>query len=155
MKSIILKTIIACAALLPFSVTQAGQFGPFNAGDKLVVEITGKESFKTSLSGNVVNVPVPAGLPKFNVGRKETFTIGKRGELKGRGFSLPFFAAGSTNDIASYTNATRGNRNPATAQIFISVGSNSETFGTLQFTKFTLRGRTPTIYTVAYAFDKK
>jgi hypothetical protein len=155
MKSIILKTIIACAALLPFSVTQAGQFGPFNAGDKINVEITARESFKTSLAGNAVSTPVPAGVPKFNVGRKVTFTIGKRGELKGPGFSVSFVPTGSTSNVASYYTFSRRNLTQTAAQIFTGVGSNLETTGTLQFVKTTIRGRTPTVTSVAYVYEKK
>ncbi len=154
MKSFILKTIIACAALLPFSLAQAGQFGPFNAGDKLNVTITVRESFKTSLTGSISSAPVPAGIPKFNVGRKVTFTIGRNGELKGPGFSIPFLSPGGTNNVSSYYSFSRRNLTQSSAQIFTDVGSQLETTGSLIFIKTTIRGRTPTATTVTYVFDK-
>ena len=95
MKSSSLFSLITCAALLlPVSVAQAakpGSFGGLTSGLKFTLKVTSVESFaQEPATGALTTAPIPKTVPKFKLGQKVKFSIGKKGQLRGPGFSLDF-----------------------------------------------------------------
>ncbi|MEO5914370.1 MAG: hypothetical protein ABIS50_09070 [Luteolibacter sp.] len=105
MKTISLQLLLLCGSLLTVTQAQAGgpvskTFGGFAAGKKFTLTVQEATSTK-SVGTNVDNkVPVPEGIPKFKVGQKIAFTIGKKGELTGPNFSIALL--NSTTNANSY-----------------------------------------------------
>lgn len=96
MKTISLQLILLCGSLLSATHAQAATFGGFASGKKFTFTVQEAKSSQTIGTKVKANVPVPEGIPKFKKGQKVTFTVGKKGELTGPGFSIAFLNS-STN----------------------------------------------------------
>ncbi len=90
----IIRIFACCVALALFQKAQAAGpvgklFGGFEPGTKFTFRVTKITSTRSILSGAFLkNVPIPKNLPKFEKGRAFHFSIGKKGQLKGPGFSF-------------------------------------------------------------------
>ncbi len=100
----LLKTIMFCAVLLPLSQVQAAgapgkTYGGFASGKKFKFTVSEVISAQATLTGASKKVPVPKGIPKFKKGQKVQFKIGKKGQLTGPGFQLPFKSDGGSANV--------------------------------------------------------
>jgi hypothetical protein len=94
-KKLLLPLIAGCGLILPFTQLQATEFadetfGGFAAGKEFTLTVTERLSIKTVGSDVTRHVPIPRGMPDFRKGQKVNFIIGRRGQLKGPGFSITF-----------------------------------------------------------------
>lgn len=93
-----MKTSLAILAvigmLLPVTQLEAApaskKFGGFVAGKKFTLTVTSRKSTKTKGDDVTKNASIPKDIPKFEEGEAVTFTIGKKGQLKGPGFSIEY-----------------------------------------------------------------
>lgn len=90
MKPFILQCLACAAVLLPFTQAEAKTFGGLTTGKTFTFTVNYRTSSKTTGMVTTDNVAIPEGIPKFKLGSKVTFTIGKKGELTAKGMSLPF-----------------------------------------------------------------
>jgi hypothetical protein len=107
MKTLPIKIVAICSAILPFAEANAGgpaskDFGGFKSGLKfslVVKDVSSSQSIgKTKVKRNL---PIPSGMPKFKNGQTVKFSIGPNGQLKGPGFSIPFLdTAANLNSYA-------------------------------------------------------
>ncbi|WP_345716018.1 hypothetical protein, partial [Luteolibacter yonseiensis] len=113
MKIITLIRLALCALLITATAHAAPagkRFGGFAAKQTFTLTIEDRQSFETQGSETVASFRIPAGIPRFNVGQTVKFTIGRKGELKGPGFSLPLDQDNS--DYNQYSSASTA-KNPA------------------------------------------
>ena len=94
-----------CGAILPFSQAHAiepvvATFGGFSPGKKFTLTVQQVTSSQSVGTRTKPKAPIPPGIPLFRKGQKITFVVGKKGELQGPQFTIPFISA-STN-INSY-----------------------------------------------------
>ncbi len=96
---------------------------------------------------------MPAGIPKFVKGKKVTFTIGSKGELKGPNntFSTAFKSA--TADTTVYVDKIVGTNLPDNAAVKTSLVTKKPTYTQLAFHKTTGSGFGTTVYFVVYTFE--
>lgn len=105
-------------ALSTVSAQAAGpagkKFGGFAPKQTFSFKVEDRQAFEHKGYETVVTFLIPAAIPKFNVGQTVKFTIGKKGQLQGPGFSLPL-----ERDNKGYnqylTSSTRKNPTPDTA----------------------------------------
>lgn len=98
-----------------------------------------------------VPAPVPAGIPKFKMGETVKFTIGKKGQLTGPGFSMKFV----TDEKFSYAYSAKNRlspANPITAHVDKNKKNKPTAVG-LNFFKSTTTGTDDTLNTVYYALE--
>ncbi|NJR43883.1 MAG: hypothetical protein HC767_15720 [Akkermansiaceae bacterium] len=83
------------------SQVQAKTFGSFQPKRTFTLKVASVTGTKQKVGQPPVETPgsVPAGLPKFKVGQTLKFKIGAKGELIGKGFSIPFLASASNVSI--------------------------------------------------------
>jgi hypothetical protein len=107
MKSLLIKTLTCCFALLPFAQVQAAgaagkTFGGFAAGAKF--QMTVKEAPVATVAsirgGGLVN-KIPAGFPNYRVGTKVNFKIGAKGDLVVAKFSIPLSTSSESSNTYS------------------------------------------------------
>lgn len=101
MKTIITSLMTAGIALLPISNAAAKTFGGFSPGKTFTLTVKQVNSTQTIGYKAPKVVPIPSGIPKFKVGDKVKFEIGKSGQLKGPDFILPYVS--STSFINTYS----------------------------------------------------
>lgn len=70
-------------------------FGGFTSGKKFTFTVQEMTSSQTTGTKVKDKVAVPEGIPKFKPGQKVSFTIGKKGELTGPGFSIALLNSSS------------------------------------------------------------
>ena len=159
MKSLIINAIGCCAILFPATQVQAAgagsTFGGFTAKQKFslkVVSIGSATQVGTTVTGGKT---VPGSLPKFKVNQIVKFTIGRKGQLTGPGFSLPFDKAASTASQNNYNNFPIGEKKAARGAVIFkdTQGENNgnPTGGTLVFSKVTVNGPNVTTKSVTYS----
>lgn len=122
MKSRILQSVILCTTLIAASHADARgpaskSFGGFSTGK--LVTLTVREVTSTQAIGSSVKskVPIPESIPKFAEGQKVTFSVGRKGELTGPKFSIPFLNfSGNVNSYAKQP--TQNTASPITGSVF-------------------------------------
>ncbi|GAA5125266.1 hypothetical protein JIN84_13860 [Luteolibacter yonseiensis] len=118
MKTITLVRLAIYASLLIGPVHAAGpagkRFGGFAAKQTFSFRVQDRQAFESKGSATVQTFQIPTGVPKFGIGQKVKFTIGKNGQLQGPGFSLPL-EQGNNGYNQYLTQATPKNPTPDTA----------------------------------------
>ena len=158
MRTLIIKTIACCAALLPFTQVQAAPagkklYGDFGAGKKFSFTVTDVTVAKASLTGGTVKAKVPSGVPNFKKGQKVKFTIGGKGQLTGPGFSIPF-VSGSGVSNAYADKVKKGSTQLPDIGIVYKNGTTLRPEGVaLTFLKVTGSGFSTTTYSVNYTLE--
>lgn len=66
------------------------RLGGFSPGQTFTLTVEDRQCFQTKGKKTVQTFIVPTGIPKFDIGQTVKLTIGKKGQLKGPGFSLAF-----------------------------------------------------------------
>ncbi|GAA5124993.1 hypothetical protein JIN84_13450 [Luteolibacter yonseiensis] len=147
-----LSIVTALGLLLPAATLDAApaskKFGGFSSGQKFTLTVTEKKSVRTKGDDVKKNAAVPKDIPNFSKGENVTFTIGKKGQLKGPGFSIVyretednenFYAnTGSNGEVASVEKGKKGNAKEAT----------------LIFYKLSFSGVRPVTHTVKYELER-
>ncbi|MES2440727.1 MAG: hypothetical protein V4584_16795 [Verrucomicrobiota bacterium] len=156
MKKFILQSIACCAALLPFTQVQAAGVPGKNyynlaPGTKYSLKVTDVVSTVTGLDGQAKQVAVPAGIPKFKKGQTVKFTIGKKGELKGPGFSTKFLSADPTT--SAYADKQVGTKLPDNAAVKTSLTTKKAVYTQLAFHKITGSGFSTKVHFVVYVLQ--
>lgn len=157
MRTLIIKTIVCCTALLPFAQAQAGApasklFGGFAPGKTFSFKVTERVSAQSKGTKIIKKVPVPAGIPNYQVGQKIKFTIGTKGQLTGPGFSMAYKADGGTAN-AYATIPKTGTSQPNIGQVFKNSTTGRPMSVALSFYKFQISGLTPITNTVVYTLE--
>ena len=153
MKTLLLKAIVCCAAILPISQAQAGKlFGEFAPGKTFTLTVTEVVSVKGSLGGVSKKAAVPAGIPKFTKGQKVKFTIGAKGQLTGNGFSIPFETDGGTSN--AYVTLPTATKTMADIGTVYKTETNRPSGAALSFFKVRMEGFNSTVWSVNYVFAK-
>lgn len=155
MKQLLLRTIACAAVLLP--VSQAGAIGlagknyyGLNPGKTFTLTVKEAVSTKVTLTG-AGEVPIPKGVPKFKKGSKVKFKIGKKAELTGPGFSMPFLSADA--QVSAYAKTTEKGRTPNIGAIK-KDSKLKPVWGEMTFYKFTGSGFNTTTYMTVYVLEK-
>jgi hypothetical protein len=160
MKKLLLKTLACAAILLPFSLAQAKTFGSFQPNKTFTLKVESVTGIKQKVGGIPVTTAnvVPAGLPKFKVGQVLKFKIGAKGQLIGKGFSIPY-RAGLSNTAAGinvYQDPKKSK--PSTREVtFASVtqSNNVVEVGTLDFSKIKVNGASASVTRVLYGLSNE
>ncbi len=100
MKTLLLKSLAFAAVLSPLNQAEAKTYGSFQPKDTFtlkVAEVTGTVQKAGQLPKTTATAP--AGVPKFFVGQTLRFKIGPKGELIGKGFTIPYRAGISNPTI--------------------------------------------------------
>ena len=154
----LLKLSIGIVALLPFAQVQAAPvggklFGDFAPGKQFTLTVSDVTVVKATISGGNVVASVPKGVPNFKEGQTVKFTIGKKGELTGPGFSTSF-RAGSGVSNAYADKVKRGSLQLADVGIVFKDGTSLEPTGVnLTFYKITGSGFSTATYAVNYMLE--
>lgn len=108
MKTLVLHGLALCALLAPLNANAVEEkkapkppvlFGGWAAGKTFTYTVSSMTSAAQSLGGSPVPVPVPKGIPSYQVGEAVKFTIGKKGELLApKGLKIAFQADGVTSN---------------------------------------------------------
>lgn len=163
MKALLTAIVVASAAILPATSIQAApagktiefaakkKFGDFTSGQKFTFTVDEVVSSKATLGGVNKKTPVPGGIPKFKKGQKVKFTIGSKGELKGPGFTIKFEADGGLSNV--YVNKPKKGSTQADTATVYKNANNKPAGVALSFFKVTVKGFTPTVYSVHYTLD--
>lgn len=164
MKSLLTALAIGCISILPVAQVNAAPaaetattfapktYGGFKPGKKFSFKVTKVISTKMSLGGKPQKTTPPKGIPKFKKGQKVKFTIGKKGELKGPGFSLTYKGDGGSAN--AYANAPKKGATQGDVGEVFKINSNNKPTGVaLTFFKVELKGFVPTVYSVNYILE--
>ncbi len=156
MKTLLLKTIVCFAALLPLAQVQAAglagkNYYSLSPGKKFTLKVTSVVSTSTDLGGGAKQVPVPTGIPKYKKNQSVRFTIGSKGELKGPGFTTPFKSA--TADTSVYSGKVVGPNLPNTAAVKTSLTTKTQVYTQLAFHKVTGSGLGTKVFFVVYVLE--
>ncbi|RYD85139.1 MAG: hypothetical protein EOP84_03440 [Verrucomicrobiaceae bacterium] len=162
MKNIVASIIVALAAVAPVSSLQASPvgkttqfasktFGGFAVGKKFSLKVTALSASSATATGSVTKVAVPAGMPKFKKGQRVNFTIGKKGELKGPGFSIPYNTA--TDYSNTYLVKPTAKKPKADMAVLRKEINQKVTAATLSFFKTTGSGFGTKVITVVYVLE--
>jgi len=87
------------------------RLGGLSPKQNFTLTVEDRQSFETKGKNTVQVFSIPAGIPDFKVGQKVKFTIGKKGQLQGPGFSL-LFEQGYRGYNQYLSEPTRGNPTP-------------------------------------------
>ncbi|QJE98333.1 hypothetical protein [Luteolibacter luteus] len=158
MRTIVLQLFAICALFIPFHQVEAAKapkppavFGQFPVGKTFTFTVTSKLSSATVGTQVIDPAPVPKGVPSFVVGQQVTFTIGKKGELKGPGFSILYNADGVTAN--TYVNKPKKGASPTVATVHKNLTTGEPTAVSLSFFTFKIAKRIPTVNTVTYVLQ--
>lgn len=159
MKTLLTALIVTCGAIVATPQASAAQFakaakkfGDFSVGQKFSFPVKEIVSAKQTLGGKPVKTAVPSGIPKFKKGQKVQFTIGKKGELTGKGFSIKFKSDGGTSN--AYANIPSQKKPQADTGIVFKTAANKPNAVALTFFKVELKGFQTTTTTVHYTLQK-
>jgi hypothetical protein len=121
MKSFLLRVCTLFTLIAPLAVADARApkppviVGGFEAGKTFTFTVSTRIASGT-VGGQVINpAPIPKGVPNLTVGQQVTFTIGKKGELRGPQMNFPFSSDGGTTNV--YLGKIKGVGNVASAQV--------------------------------------
>lgn len=155
MKSLLIRFVACCAVLLPLARAEAKTYGGFKPGDKFTFTVNYRVSNKTVGGVTQTNVPVPAGMPDFKLGKKVTFTIGRKGQITAKGMSLPFKGVDTTtgHKRVLFIGPPKSNY-PFGDSATVDLKPNGKPVGlSLSFSKVTNSGGVITDQRVFYALD--
>ena len=154
MKTLLLKSLAFAAILSPLSQVEAKTFGSFQPKTAFTLKVT-------SVTGTVqkagqlprTTATAPAGVPKFFVGQTLRFSIGPKGELIGKGFTIPYRAG-----ISNPTIGVNGYQDPIKPKATTRKVSFAEILtlnnvvegGTLNFTTIKIAGASASTAEVIY-----
>lgn len=82
-------SIVFCTASVHAAGPAGKRFGGFAAKQTFSFKVEDRQSFESQGSATVQTFRIPASIPKFEVGQTVKFTIGRKGQLQGPGFSIP------------------------------------------------------------------
>ena len=122
MKTITLQFLILCGSLITMVSAQdvnpvSKTYGGFAVGKKFTLTVQTANSSKSVGTDVETKVPIPEGIPRFKVGQKVTFTIGRNGELTGPDFSIAYL--NSTSIANSYAKQpTQKTASPVSGAVF-------------------------------------
>jgi hypothetical protein len=151
MKKLLLQTLACAAVLLPFSQAQAKTYGGFKPGKTFTFTVKEAISIKAVGFNKPVKAPVPAGVPKFNKGKKVTFKIGTKGQLIVDGVSIPYKTDGGSANAYIWVKTGAA---PATNSALVYKNSSSKPLGVaLTFIRAKYSGFTTTTNTVTYTLN--
>ena len=157
MRAIVLQLFAICALFLPLDQAEArapkppAVFGGFPVGKTFTFTVTNVSS-SGSVGGQIVNpAPIPKGVPVLVNGQQVTFTIGKKGELKGPGFSILFQTDGGTSNV--YVNKPKKGAQPTTAIVHKNLTTGEPTGVSMAFFTFKLVKRVPNVNQVYYTLQ--
>lgn len=158
MRTIVLQLFAICALFIPLNQAEAAKkpkapavFGGWAPGKTFTFTVTSKISSATVGTQVIDPAPIPKGVPAFAVGQQITFTIGKKGELKGPGFSIAFQADGGTAN--AYVNKPAKGAQPTTASVHKNMTTGEPTAVSMGFFTFKLVKRVPNVNTVYYVLQ--
>lgn len=150
----LLQFIVCCAALFPFAQVEAGAagklFGGFEPWKKFEFKVTKVISAQASLTDFDKSVPVPEGIPKFKKGQTVKFKIGRKGQLSGPGFLIPFKSGRKTAN--TYATVETSSRPKANVGIVSKIGT-EPTGVALSFSKTTGSGFHTKVNSVNYTLE--
>lgn len=147
MKTISKILLMTSLAILPISNAAAKTFGGFTPGKTFtltVKQVNSTQSIGYKISKK--NVPIPSGIPKFNVGTKVKFEIGRNGQLTSKGISLPFVSGGT--GLNTYSILPTLNLLSPNGGIVTKNSKNQVTGCALDFYKYRIPGTTINSLTV-------
>ena len=158
MRTIVLQLFAICALFIPLNQAEAKKapkppavFGGWSPGKTFTFTVTSKISSATSGAQVIDPAPIPKGVPAFVTGQQVTFTIGKKGELKGPGFSILFQADGGTANV--FVNKPAKGAQPTTATVYKNTTTGEPTTVAMGFFTFKLVKRIPSVNTVYYTLQ--
>ncbi len=159
MKKFLLLSAVGAATLaVPFSMAKTAPkpvptFGGLAKGLKFTLPVTYRSSDAVvgTTGGTATTVPVPADIPKFNVGQSVTFVIGAKGELTGSGFKIPYVASSGNVSVSYATIPTRAKPQPNAGIVFNNALGSPDGVS-LTFISFKIKKLVPTVTTVEYTF---
>ncbi|MDB6078504.1 MAG: hypothetical protein JWO82_2251 [Akkermansiaceae bacterium] len=157
MKTLLPKAFLVIAMALPLVAATpkpkppVPTFGGFAKGAKFSLNVTDFDS--SSITGQVTTnpAPIPAGVPKFKVGQKVSFTIGPKGELTGTGFKILFLPGSASIASNGYINLPSAkNPQPFAATVFKNTTTGAPSGAALNFFTFKRKGIIFTVSAVTY-----
>lgn len=153
--SLTFSIIIALASLFPFTAAQAAgpvgkSYGNFEPETKFTLTVVKRVTTRTQGRDVDKNVSIPKELPHFREGRKIRFTIGKRGQLTGPGFSIDFKKGKAAANI--YAEASTKTFSRGAAATVVKAGD-TPTGAVLTFYKAGFYRWRPVTYTVVYFLE--
>lgn len=156
MKTLI-KSIICAATLLPLGQLQAKDFGGLTPKQTFTFSVTGVESVKVT-RGASKPTPMLRGIPAFTKGQAIKFTIGAKGQLMSKGFSIPFKMASAETSENIYSNkpkapTVQSMKNGVNARIYKDT-TGMPVSGSLIFSKQTGPAMKPYDVVVTYTLEK-
>ena len=153
MKALILPTLVAAMALLPFQQSEAAKFGGFNVGYKFTLKVDKVVSTKVSFgSWTPINAPIPSGVPKYSKGNKIAFEIVSKGALKTSKFSIPYSSDGGTSNV--YSRVILGGSPKTDTAIIYKSSTNKAISGSLTFLRYSGSAFNLTTNSVTYTLKK-
>lgn len=142
--SVCLVSSVSSRAAGPVSKT----FGGFTAGQKFSLTVQQATSSRAVGTKVESKVPVPDGVPKFKSKQAVKFTIGKKGELIGSGFSIPLLNT-TTNTNSYAKQPTQTTASPINASVFKDIKGKPVGVA-LTFYQYRVTGTKLTINLVGY-----
>ena len=140
--------------MLPFAPLQAANpvgktYGGFAPGKTFTFTVTERISTKTTGTTVVKKAAIPNGIPNYKKGQQVKFTIGDRGQLKAKGFTMKFKSDGGTaNAYATTTTTTEPN-----VGLVYKTAKNKPTGVSLSFFKVSISGFTVSTNAVYYTLE--
>ena len=157
MRTLFLQLFTICALFIPLTQVEARTpkpppvFGGWSPGKTFTFTVTNVTSTGNQ-GGQIINpAPIPKGVPAFVNGQQVTFTIGKKGELKGPGFSVAFQAESATANV--YVNKPARGAQPTTATVNKNTTTGEPTAISMAFFSFKLVKRIPNVTQVYYTIQ--
>jgi hypothetical protein len=157
MRALLLQLFTICALFIPLSQAEArapkppAVFGGFPVGKTFTFTVTNVSSSGTAGAQIINPAPIPKGVPALVNGQQVTFTIGKKGELKGPGFSIQFQAGSITGN--TYVNKPAKGAQPTTATVHKNTTTGEPTGVSMGFFSFRLVKRVPNVTQVYYTLQ--
>jgi len=147
--------IIALACFFPITAAQAAgpvgkTYGNFEPETQFTLTVVKRVTTRTRGRDVEKNVSIPKELPHFREDRKIRFTIGKRGQLTGPGFSIDFKKGKAAANI--YAEAATKTFSRGAAATVVKVGD-TPTGAVLTFYKAGFYRWRPVTYTVVYFLE--
>lgn len=149
MTRILLIPLLACTTLVSARAEEKS-FGGFEPGTEFTLTVKDRISTRTKGSDVDKNVPVPDGLPRFKEGRKLQLVIGKRGQLKGPGFSIDFRKGKRLANV--YADNIGGSLRKGAAAT-VAKEDQEPVAAVITFTKLGFSGFRPVTHNVTYVLE--
>ncbi|MES2440171.1 MAG: hypothetical protein V4584_13970 [Verrucomicrobiota bacterium] len=154
MNQSLLSILIGCGTLLPLAKLEAAPgktYGGFAPGKTFTFTVDEKKSYKTKGVKLTKNAPVTDGVPDFAEGESVKFTIGKKGQLKGPGFSITHRTSEEGENF--YSNNPSASSSKGDAARVEKTPKGRPTEATLTFYRISFSGFIPVTNTVTYKLE--